>query len=112
MIDLGKDSTLNADQILERAVKFFGEGEERCSQVMLTRIRWSAHFNITGRYDHYNNYPYPLVKTVYPIRYYLSQTKRLCWDGNGKPNKSKLPLMVSLRGLRYPFRPYRVDSKV
>ncbi len=49
MIDLGKDSTLNADQILERAVKFFGEGEERCSQVMLTRIRWSTHFNLKGR---------------------------------------------------------------
>jgi hypothetical protein len=25
MIDLGKESTLNADQVLERAVKFFGE---------------------------------------------------------------------------------------
>ena len=38
MINLGKESKLNADQVLERAVKFFGEGEERCSQVMLTRL--------------------------------------------------------------------------
>jgi len=52
MIDLGKESKLNADQVLERAVKFFGEGGERCSQVMLTRIRWSAHFNLRGRYVH------------------------------------------------------------
>ncbi len=26
MINLGKESSLNADQVLERAVKFFGEG--------------------------------------------------------------------------------------